>query len=67
MMTEHGITYETCTKKDVDVIIAICTSEFDNTWNDLMEYILYKEDAKARTLDFIRIGLRHGNLYNGVI
>lgn len=57
LMKAHGIDYDTCTVKQVQITIAECIAEFDVIWADLMQFVEFGDDERAKTLNVIRTSL----------
>lgn len=52
---EMGILDNVTTQKQLDGLINECINEcYASAWSEFIEWVLYENDAKARTLDHIR-------------
>lgn len=57
MMREMGMDTEHYDISDLKSTIAICTAEFGTTWADLMQWVEYGDDQRAKTLAMIRLNM----------
>ena len=62
-MRAHGIDFGLCSERDVRLTIAECTAEYDVIYADLMQWVNYGEDERAKTLNIIRTSLNVASMW----
>lgn len=58
MMEEEHLGYDTCSREEVDVTIALAVKDFNHCWEELLLFALYGEDKKAKTRGLLRAKMK---------
>lgn len=63
LMCEMGLDAEHYAISELKTTIAECTAEYDMCWAELMQWVEYGDDEKAKTMNVIRTALKVARMW----
>lgn len=65
MLKEYGLGLDDgYTEHEVGETVAICSSDFDLIWADLMQWVNYGEDEREKSREIVRLSLQLGKMWH---